>query len=87
MAPTTFPGAKTNTSQFTVDHAGLKAVLLLLLIDSTFLWVTKTQLQSLLALRQLSTVKQEAHVKVAILVVSTNSLMSRESQIHLASNT
>lgn len=84
---TTSHGTRINTSQSTVDHAGLKELPLLLLIDSTFSLKTKIQPQQDSMLKSLSTVRLVVIVKVETQVVFGNSLLTKVSQIHHASNT
>merc|ERR1719453_686037 len=67
-------------------HAGLKVLLLLLLIDSTFCLETRTQLQLVLMLRLLLTAMLEAAARVETQEVSTNSPTARVSQTLHASN-
>jgi len=84
---TIFPGTRTNTSQFTVDLAGLKELPQLLLIDSTFSPRDLTPLQLLSMLKSLSTAKLEAAAMEETQLKSTNMLTTKVSQIHLASST
>lgn len=86
MVSTISHGTRTNISQFTVDHAGLKELPQLLLIDSTFSLETRIQLQLLLMLKQLLTAELEVHAKEVIQEVYMNSLPKKVFQIHHASN-
>lgn len=86
MERTSFPGTRINTSLSTVDHAGPKALLLPLLIDSIFSSRTKTQLQSPLMLKSWSTVELAAHVKAEIQVVFTSMRTSPVFQIPHVNN-
>jgi len=85
--PTSYHGTRTNTSQSTVDHAGLKEPPPLLLIDSTSFSETTTQPQLDSMLKLLSTAKPVETVKVETQVVSTALLTNKVSQTHHANNT
>jgi hypothetical protein len=87
MERTTSHGTRTNISQSTADHAGLKVQPLQLLTDSISNSMTLTQLQSHLTPKLLSTAELVEAVKVETQVVSMNMLTKKVSQIHLANNT
>ena len=87
MVPIILDGAKTNISQFTVDHAGPKELLQLLETDLTFYQEIKIQLQLISMLKLSLTLEQEVHAKVETQEVFTNMLLKLVSQIHLANNT
>merc|ERR1712070_508248 len=86
---TIFPGPRTNISLSTVDHAGLKELLQLSLIDSTSCSVKTCLLLSDLALNKLLTASTLLMIKVAMEVtqlMSTSISLLTVSLIHLASN-
>jgi hypothetical protein len=87
MEPTSCHGTRTNISQSTVDHAGLKEPPQLLLIDSTSYKETRPQHQLLLMLKLLLTAELVDHAMVETQLVYMNMLWMKVSQTHHVNNT